>query len=417
MTFAGKFHGPETDSATRYLATAMFAALGLSILASGCAPQARPPTISQRPRAIWVTRWDYKTPADIRRIADNVAGLGLDTIFFQVRGQGTVLYRSRLEPWADEIGGRDPGFDPLRLAVAEAHQRGLALHAWVNIMPGWKGQRPPADPRQLYNAHPDWFLYDRRGQRQPLSNHYVILNPALPEVRDYLTAVCREIVTGYEVDGLHLDYVRFVTDGSGTGGDYPYDARTLRLYRKATGLAPQDDRRRWNRWCEEQITDVVRDLRDMVRRTNSTLPLSAAVLGDRQRGRKAYFQDAETWLRDGLVDAVCPMAYRQTPDEFSCLISDWRAHAHGKPVMPGIGIYNHRSDRASFEQIRLSAQWGDGFALFAYSSLFPSPGSPGSAETRRAQQRLGNLAPLLKRLARDAQGRPRSRPALLASRN
>ena len=365
MIFPSKFHGPKSHSAPAPIRLALLVTFGASVFGGGCAPKVRGPALDKQPRAIWVTRWDYKTPADIDRIVADVAGLGLNTVFFQVRGQGTVLYRSRLEPWADEIGGRDPGFDPLRVAVAAAHRQGLALHAWINTMPGWKGKRPPANPRQLYNARPGWFLYDRAGRRQPLSDHYVILNPALPEVRAHLSAVCREIVMGYEIDGLHLDYIRFVTDESGAGRDYPYDVRTLRLYRDATGLAPHDDRRRWHHWREEQITNVVRQIREVLRRTRPGLPLTAAVLGDRQKARQTSFQDAETWLRAGLVEAICPMAYRQMPEEFSRLISDWRAHAHGRPVIPGIGIYNHRSDRASFEQIRMAARWGDGFVLFA----------------------------------------------------
>ncbi len=71
---------------------------------------------SQPIRAIWVTRWDYKSPADIARVMDNCKSAGFNTVLFQVRGAGTVFYPSRIEPWAEEFGGRDPGFDPLGVA-------------------------------------------------------------------------------------------------------------------------------------------------------------------------------------------------------------------------------------------------------------------------------------------------------------
>lgn len=397
MAFAGRVYGRQLGSgATRFARPALLVAGALVIC--GCAQKERRVAEVHAPRAIWVTRWDYKTPEDIERIVNDVAGLGLNTILFQVRGEGTVMYRSRYEPWGREFGRRDPGFDPLAVAVAEAHRRGLSLHAWINTMPGWKGKRPPADPRQLYNAHPDWFLYDRRGHRQPLSDHYVILNPALPEVRDYIAAVCREIIGGYDIDGLHLDYIRFVTDESGAGRDYPYDHRTVARYRGSMGLHPDQDPRRWHLWREQQVTAVVREIRGQQRQLKPQIVLTAAVIGDRRKARGESFQDAEAWLNEGLVDAVLPMAYRQTPEEFARLISDWRAHAHGEPVVPGIGIYNHRSDRASFEQLRMAAQWGDGFALFAYSSLFARSGEG----ARRAQQRLASLSPVLKQIAEDA---------------
>lgn len=366
---------------------------------SGCTVLSPRPVLRfQAPRAIWVTRWDYKTPQDIQRIMDDVANVGLNTVLFQVRGEGTVMYPSRYEPWAAEFGGEHPDFDPLRTAVIEAHARGLSLHAWINTMPGWKGKKPPTDPRQLYNARPDWFLYDREGRRQPLSDHYVILNPALPQVRHYIAAICRELLTDYDLDGIHLDYIRFVTDTSGAGRDYPYGHSTTKRYRELTGLRPEQDAKRWRLWREQQITAVVRAIRDTQCLCRPKVTLTAAVLGDRVRARKDSFQDAETWLNEGLVDAIYPMAYRQTPEEFARLISDWRAHAHGEPVVPGIGIYNHRSDRASFEQIKMCAQWSDGFALFAYSSLFTRSGN----DARRAKQRLVSLSPMLEQLARDA---------------
>jgi uncharacterized lipoprotein YddW (UPF0748 family) len=398
MAFAGRVYDGQIGSgATRLARSALLAAGALVI--SGCAQKERYVAKPESPRAIWVTRWDYRTPDDIARIFDDVAGIGLNTILFQVRGEGTVMYPSRYEPWGREFGGRDPGFDPLAVAVAEAHRRGLSLHAWINTMPGWKGKKPPADPRQLYNAHPDWFLYDRQGRRQPLSAHYVILNPALPEVRDYIAAVCREIIGGYDIDGLHLDYIRFVTDESGAGRDYPYDHRTVARYRGSMGSHPDQDPQRWHLWREQQVTAVVREIRQTQRQFKPDIALTAAVIGDRRRARSESFQNAEAWLNEGLVDAILPMAYRQTPEEFARLISDWRAHAHGEPVVPGIGIYNHRSDRASFDQIRMAAQWGDGFALFAYSSLFDQEGD----DAPRAARRLRNLAPLLKQLARDVQ--------------
>ena len=153
---------------------------------------------------------------------------------------GTAWYDSRFEPWADELGGSDPGYDPLKLACEEAHRCGLELHAWVNVMPAWRGKTPPKNPDQLYNAHPEWFWYDQHGNRQALCSFYVSLNPCLPEVRKYLVDVFYDLVSRYDVDGLHMDYIRFPNEPpatpKGSGLDYPYDAGTLALYRQDTGL-------------------------------------------------------------------------------------------------------------------------------------------------------------------------------------
>ena len=350
------------------------------------------------PRAVWVPREVYPSPQEIADLMEDVRQAGLNTVLFQVRGNGTAFYRSRIEPFAYEYGA-DPGFDPLAVACREAHRRGLAIHAWVNVMPAWRGTRPPRDSSQLYNARPEWFWYDRKGKRQRLGDFYVSLNPCLPEVRAYLVGVFEEIVRGYPVDGLHLDYIRFVQDESGQGRDYPRDRRTLELYRRATGLSPDADPARWRRWRTAQVSRVVYDIRRMMRSASPRAALSAAVIGDRGRALRDHFQDPVTWLRRGYVDAILPMAYRQTLGEFRGLIDDWRAHAPPGTVIPGIGIYNIRSDRSAQQQIDYAYRLGNGFALFAYSSLLPSANPCSPDEARRRDRRLSNLALLLKQTA------------------
>src|SRR5687767_13170041 len=79
---------------------------------------------SRDERALWITRFDYKTREDVVRAIENAKAAGFDTVLFQVRGNATAFYRSQLEPWAAELGGADPGFDPLEVAIEAAHERG-----------------------------------------------------------------------------------------------------------------------------------------------------------------------------------------------------------------------------------------------------------------------------------------------------
>ena len=83
-------------------------------------------------RGLWITRWNFKSPQDIARIMTQASDAHFNTVFFQVRGRADALYRSRLEPWAEELTGtlgQDPGWDPLEVAVLEAHRKGLEIHA------------------------------------------------------------------------------------------------------------------------------------------------------------------------------------------------------------------------------------------------------------------------------------------------
>ena len=138
-------------------------------------------------RAMWVTRFDYETPHDVEKIMESCKLAGMNTVLFQVRGNATASYRSADEPWSERFGWVDPGFDPLATAIEAAHARGLALKAWVNVVPAWWGTTAPTDPKHVWNAHKDWLWYDQNGKLQPFSDKfYVSVNPCLPEVRKYI---------------------------------------------------------------------------------------------------------------------------------------------------------------------------------------------------------------------------------------
>lgn len=362
--------------------------------------RARPAT-----RALWVTRFDYRTREDVVRAVDAAASAGFDAVLFQVRGNATAFYRSSLEPWAQELGGADPGFDPLQVAIDAARERGIALHAWFNVMPAWWGTDLPSDPKQLWNARKEWLWYDQRGAPQPLSDRfYVSVNPCLPEVRRYLGDVVRDLVARYAIDGLHLDYVRFPNEPPGTpagsGSDYPRDERTLALYQKATGKAPDDDRKAWDAWRCEQVTAVVRDVARIVREVRPEAELSAAVGPDLAKALH-HFQDVRTWLREGLVDALYPMNYTADPKTFAARLAAWKETAGATPVVMGLRVHDDAGLVRS--QIEASSAAFRGWCLFAYSSIFDSPNTAIDEQdpaTRKAREaRREKLVPLLREVA------------------
>jgi len=322
------------------------------------------------PKAIWVARSAYRSPEEIIRIMDRCCEAGFNTVLFQVRGEGTVYYASKIEPWAADYGSSGPGFDPLAVACREAHRRGMALHAWVNVMPAYRGASPPADPRQLYNARPEWFWYDQKGQRQPLGRFYLSLNPCLPEVRQYLVGLMREIITHYPVDGLHLDYIRMPLDEVPKGVDYPHDKRTLWIYKRDTGKRPQDGAAAWNAWRTAQVTQLVREIRNMQRQERPGCLLTAACGADVQEYKNRFFQDGPGWLRGGLVDAVFTMNYATRTATYQSRQDAWMKATNSGMVIPGIGEYLHKTDQLTVEQAQLARRWGRGLAIFSYASLF-----------------------------------------------
>lgn len=355
-------------------------------------PPARP--MPGQVRAIWVARYHYQSAADVRRIFENVAAAGFNTVLWQVRGDGTVTYPSRLEPWAAQFGHQDPGFDPLALAVQEAHARNLRIEAWVNVLPGWNGPRPPPLANQLWNARPGWFLSDSRGARQPLGNFYVILNPCLPEVRAHIVSVIREIASNYAVDGVHLDYVRYAWETTRDARKrYPRDEQTLALYQADTGLSPDEDLRSWDNWRTNQLTRLVGEIRNMLGRARPGATLTAAVRPDPDDALRGYLQNAAAWVRAGLVDAVMPMAYSTKLAVFERDIQAYRSAAPRGRIIPGIGVYLQTGPQLA-QQLGFCAARGGDWAAFSYEALFPGAGDPaaGTERARLDELRAGRLA-------------------------
>lgn len=379
----------------------------VSLATLGCASLPLPAARSTT-RAMWVTRFDYQTKDDILRIVEACRLASVNTILFQVRGNATASYRSPYEPWSEQLNGADPGFDPLAVAVQAAHDKGIALHAWVNVMPAWGySLQPPRDPSQIYNKHKDWLWYDQKGELQPLSEKfYVSVNPCLPEVRRYLVDVMRDIVARYSVDGLHLDYIRFpseVPEGvqRKSGTDYPRDKQTLALFKGETGKTPEQDPKAWTEWRTAQVSNLLRDIRRMVRETRIGVELSAAV-GPEPDKASVYFQDVKTWLADDLLDAVYPMNYTGDMKQFDERVAAWRTLAANTPVVMGVSL--EKGDIAlNRAQLEAGLRRFHGYSMFAYSSLFDSANTTIAAQDEAAQfqrqQRRKRLLPILKELS------------------
>jgi uncharacterized lipoprotein YddW (UPF0748 family) len=324
-------------------------------------------------RAIWVTRFEWSSGEEIRAILRNCAALGFNTVLFQVRGEANAFYKSSLEPWAERLGGRDPGFDPLDVACRESKKLGLSLHAWVNAMPVWRGKTPPADRNHLYHQKPEWIVVDRQGRRQALNDHYTCLNPCLPEVCAHLAAVMEDIVARYPVDGLHLDYIRFIE------GDWSYDKKTVAAFYAKQRAWPSKDPAAWEEYRRAAVTETVRTIRAAVKAVRPGLVFSAAVYPT-AAARARVLQDAEGWTRQGLIDWVFPMTYEDDDAEYRAAVEEGFALFRA-PCFPGVGAYRHATAEQTARQIRMCRRGG--FAVFSYSSLFVSPD-----ETRRENERL-----------------------------
>ncbi|WP_428386911.1 glycoside hydrolase family 10 protein [Mucisphaera sp.] len=321
---------------------------------------------------IWVTRFDYSSEAQVRSIIADAASLGFTDIQFQVRGQGDARYESNFEVWPQQSPyfSSNPGWDPLAVAVDEAQKNGVRLHAWLNTIPMWNGSSAPVNPDHLWNAHPEWRLKDFNGNDQPLFNGYVGINPTVEAAQDHIANVAADIVANYDVDGIHLDYVRMI---SGAGSTYVQDPASRAHFTADTGLAFSGGSSAHKQWIADHITELVVKVRDQIKAIDQDQILSAAIWRDFNIALNSHQQHAERWIEEEILDLALPMTYLS--DQFDYLLESnvqmYAGIGGSTAVVTGLGPYLHGTDTAlTMSQIERARDNGShGFQIYAYSTI------------------------------------------------
>ncbi|MFH1214745.1 MAG: family 10 glycosylhydrolase [Candidatus Neomarinimicrobiota bacterium] len=342
---------------------------------------------SRELRGIWMSRFDYTQPFKTHDpdsmkayISDSFRKLkaaNFNVVFFQVRGNGDALYTSKYEPWSAFLSGelgKNPGWDPLAFAVEAAHQNGLELHAWINTFPAWRGTTPPpiTRPLQPYRAHPDWLVCDDTGQPMPLSEHYVSFSPGIPAVRDYIIKVVSDIVSRYDIDGLHFDYIRY-PEGSQAHG-YSHDPISRARFKSPDGNPLNLN---WADWQREQVTEFIAKAYDRITTIKPWVKVSVAAIGSYQstewNGYHSVFQDVRRWSEIGKIDLLIPMTYyarNQSEYSFPKVIKDWKSKiSRERPLLPGLGAFNLEWKEIIAEIHDVRNNQFPGMVFFALSSL------------------------------------------------
>lgn len=250
--------------------------------------------------------------AELIRIMDQAAALKLNALIFQVRPACDALYASRIEPWSEYLTGTagkapEPAYDPLAMAIEEAHKRGIELHAWFNPYRAWHPSAKSAvPPNHVSKTRPE--IVCRYGR-------YLWLNPGDPRTREYSLSVIMDVVRRYDVDGIHLDdyfYPYKERDEKGNVLDFP-DNETWQRYRRQGGTLSKDDWRRdaVNKFIEQIYVSKQR-LKPWVKFGISPFGIWRPGNPPQIRGFDAYaeiYADSRLWLQKGWVDYFTPQLY------------------------------------------------------------------------------------------------------------
>ena len=262
---------------------------------------------------------------------------GVNAIIFQVRPECDALYQSSIEPWSRFLTGKQgvapsPYWDPLQWMVMECHKRGMELHAWINPYRAKTKTTHELDSRHVAIRHPEWvFEYDDQ----------YILNPAIPECRNFICHVVGDIVRRYDVDGLHIDDYFY---------PYPAAGQTIpddQLFRSnPRGFTNKGD------WRRDNVNLFIRQLSDTIHQNKPWVKFGVSPFGiyrnkkndpngSNTNGLQNYddlYADVLLWVNKGWVDYNVPQLYWEIGHksaDYQELIGWWNRYASNRPLFIG----------------------------------------------------------------------------------
>ena len=265
---------------------------------------------------------------------DELAKDGVNAIIFQVRAECDALYDSPYEPWSRFLTGRqgqNPGWDPLAWMVSECHKRGMEIHAWINPYRAKTKGTSALASNNIAVKHPERvFEYDG----------LYILNPALPENREYICKIADDIVRRYDIDGFHIDdsFYPYPVAGKAIPDAKEYNA-------DSRGMSIGD-------WRRDNVNKFIEQLHDSIRQTKPWVKFGvspfgiyrnarSSSIGSNTRGLQNYddlYADVLKWVNNGWIDYCVPQLYWQIGHktaDYETLIKWWNEHAGNRPLYIG----------------------------------------------------------------------------------
>ncbi|MEC0089969.1 family 10 glycosylhydrolase [Paenibacillus macquariensis] len=278
-----------------------------------------------------------KQKEEYTTMLDRLQAIGFNAVFVQVRPVGDALYPSTLVPWSKVLTGKqgmDPGYDPLQYMIDETHARGMEFHAWFNP---FRANTDTVTSKLASNhvaiEHPEWIV-NAKGQ--------LIINPGIPEARAHVNEVIMEVVSKYNIDGVHLDDYFYPT---GVTFD---DDSTFRTY-NPNQIASKDN------WRRDNLNQFIAQLDQSIHAVKPQIAFGVSPFGvwrnksvditgsDTKASITAYdnyYADIRTWIKNGWVDYVAPQIYwsLSRPEvKYDTLVSWWANEVKGTDVSLYIG--------------------------------------------------------------------------------
>ena len=309
-------------------------------------------------RYLWVVRNTLTSKSNIDEMLQFATINRFNHILVQVRGRGDAYYNSELVPKSNLI--KDNNFDPLSYIIKEAKEKGINVHAWVNTYILWSSRVKPLQKDHILYTNSNWIDQNKskeidisseikkfNGGKNGLEGFYIA--PNHPEVNSYLLSIFKDLVKNYDLDGLHLDYVRF------HDSEYGQNPSAIAYYKNYFGINPSSssnldlsNNSQWEDFKRKSVTDLVRETKNMIQLEKPNLILSAAVKPNLYQARQRFYQEWDVWLAAGYLDKAIVMNYAKNLKDFAANIDimyDNLPSKYRKKIVMGIATYNQSPDK------------------------------------------------------------------------
>ena len=313
---------------------------------------------------------------------------GFDKVFLQVRGRGDAFYNSEIIKKNTAI---DTSFDPLEYSLKLGHSLDLEIHAWVNCYILWSSNSSPKDKTHIFNTNPLWMeadIYGKSDSRIDLATpksptwEGIYISPMNHEVNQYLREIIREIYEKYNIDGIHLDYIRYQDEF------YGFHRNGRKEFDLLFGVDPLDISRgvistrygweqtyvdsikmQWDEFKQQKITELLEFINEDINLLDKNIAVSAAVKPNLIEAKNRWHQDWQDWLERDLVDFIVPMNYSSELINFMTNIKIMKNNIPEydiQKIFMGISVYNQSAESA-VDKIFLARLNGfNGISIFSY---------------------------------------------------
>lgn len=320
-------------------------------------------------RALWLRPSESSTREQVNKKVRTIYEAGFNAVCIELLYNSVTIFPVDTEEY---LFSQDPalkGFDVLAAYIDECHKYGMEVFGWMVCYRVSHGSTTYPQ-LAVTTKKPEWLNVSKSGTTAVGDTKGYFLNPALPEVSEFLLKFYKYILQTYDLDGFQMDYIRYPL---AEGEDFGYDEYTRSLFTEKYGKDPMNFGKSdslWNIWCRFRasfVTEFVKQVNDLVNELRPDMYVAADVAPNFNEVYTKYMQEAGIWLENDYIDIAFPMVYgTNIVPQYSKMTID----AAGNHAYSYIGLTDYGADVLDREIKEVREAGGDGFAFFAYAEYF-----------------------------------------------